>query len=618
MRSHHRLTPQTRRLVLLGMASLLLLSGCMLSPLFQAPAVLLTAVSLLLGLAACSAPASSGGGTPATPPPETPADTVIHWPAVVGLSWLSANSSLGLVLLGAATSHEGAGYAVSAGADVNGDGMGDLIIGAPFFSSNTGRAYVVFGGPSLAALAGPTPFDLGTMTSAQGVRLTGPATASAGYAVLLGGDVNGDGHADVVVGGPTASANFGAVWVAFGQGSLLAADQTLPLVAGGAGAPFDGTNGFVLIPNTANNANHTGFSLATGDLNHDGKSDLIVGAPVNSIALHPDHAVIALGTSTWANTFHPESVSAAGAAGRWFVESTSGGSVGSTLATGRVNGDAFDDLVVGAPYAGSAGAVSVIFGVASGDGTSLPANPAAFVPGTGVHITGIGAGTRTTKVGGSLADYSTYSTTNYFLGKKVAVADLNGDGFGDVAVSGYYYSYRRNFHYTGSTPSQSGPAIYDYGDHVFVISGSQLSASGTFSMATQSSQFLTIKLGYKEYVAGLATGIDINGDGHPDLLIGVYSRFNADIAGNTTAGYVIFGGIPLSGTIDVSTLDGTNGFRVQEQGGYRYDHSVTVGDVNGDGIPDVILGSAGSLKDGKVYIIFGRAAGTSYPATPAP
>src|SRR5512147_615990 len=94
-----------RRAVLLGMASLMLLSGCVLSPLFQAPAVVMTGIAVLLGLAACSPGGGGGGGTPETPPGPP------HWPAVVSLSWLNTGSTLGVALSGSG----GAGWSVSAG-----------------------------------------------------------------------------------------------------------------------------------------------------------------------------------------------------------------------------------------------------------------------------------------------------------------------------------------------------------------------------------------------------------------------------------------------------------------------------------------------------------------------
>src|SRR5690349_7786987 len=82
------------RLVLMVMASVLLLSGCMLSPLLQAPAAVMTGIAVLLGLAACSGGGGGGGGG------SSDTTTPSNWPAVVNLGVLQEFSGLGLIILG--------------------------------------------------------------------------------------------------------------------------------------------------------------------------------------------------------------------------------------------------------------------------------------------------------------------------------------------------------------------------------------------------------------------------------------------------------------------------------------------------------------------------------------
>jgi hypothetical protein len=78
------------------------------------------------------------------------------------------------------------GYSVSTAGDVNGDGYADVIVGAPGYLSNTGRAYIYYGGPSMNNIAD--------------VILTGEAADNYfGHSVSTAGDVNGDGYADVIV-----------------------------------------------------------------------------------------------------------------------------------------------------------------------------------------------------------------------------------------------------------------------------------------------------------------------------------------------------------------------------------------------------------------------------------
>ena len=111
----------------------------------------------------------------------------------------------------------------------------------------------------------------------------------------------------------------------------------------------------------------------------------------------------------------------------------------------------------------------------------------------------------------------------------------------------------------------------------------------------------------------VSTAGDVNGDGIDDLLIGA---FGADPNGDDSgASYVVFGGAGVGngGNLELSALDGTNGFRLS--GVAAGDHSgravSTAGDVNGDGVDDLLIGAPGADPNGEhsgaSYVVFGGA-----------
>ena len=155
-----------------------------------------------------------------------------------------------------------AGSAVAGAGDVNGDGLADLIVGAPFAGrrerSFSGSAYVVFGKRTTTAVDLP---GLG----AGGFRIDGPRRdAAAGYTVAGPGDVNGDGRADVMV--SAGIVQRAPVYVVHGKADAAAVDLRR---LGGPGFAIAGPR-----------ADDAGAAVSgAGDFNGDGLADMAVGAP---------------------------------------------------------------------------------------------------------------------------------------------------------------------------------------------------------------------------------------------------------------------------------------------------------------------------------------------------
>jgi hypothetical protein len=251
-----------------------------------------------------------------------------------------ARCFIGFRLDGAALG-DSAGFSVSSAGDVNGDGFDDLIVGAPGADPDAlgteGATYVVFG----TAGGFASTFDLSTLNGLTGFRLDGVAAGdNAGYSVSSAGDVNGDGFDDLIVGAYLAEPGgleSGAAFVLFGATGGFA--STIDL------ATLDGLTGFRLDGMAADDSAGRSVSSA-GDVNGDGFDDLIVGASGVAGATGASYVVfgaaggfastIDLSTLDGTTGFRLDGVAVIDRAGN------------SVAGAGDVNGDGFDDLIVGA------------------------------------------------------------------------------------------------------------------------------------------------------------------------------------------------------------------------------------------------------------------------------
>jgi hypothetical protein len=406
----------------------------------------------------------------------------------VSLSTIAGGTG-GFEIIGRTTDGETASSLALLG-DVNGDGLSDIVVGAP--SEGTGgEAYVVFG------KSNGTDVSLDDVVGGTGGFVINGATAGdqLGWSVGAAGDFNGDGLADIIVGAPQGDPDEGYAVIVYGKASTTAVSM----------GSLGGGSGLGLTLAGANTFDEAGYAVAgAGDTNRDGLDDVVVSArQADPNGGTSGRVYIVFGRSSDANI---ALATIAGGTGGYAINGEASLDLaGEAVAgAGDVNGDGRSDVIIGAngndTGADLAGRAYVVFGK---DDT------------TAVELSTVASGT------GGFA--MTGEAIANFAGASVSGAgDVDGDGFADVLVGAWNYDVNQ------------GRAYLVYGGNGTAEVMLSEIAMGTGGFALQGNGG-SDRLGWAVGGAG-----DINGDGYDDVLAGA---INDDDAGNNAGrSFVLYGG----------------------------------------------------------------------------
>jgi RTX calcium-binding nonapeptide repeat (4 copies)/FG-GAP repeat len=457
----------------------------------------------------------------------------------------------------------GANVLPSNAGDVNGDGFDDLLIGAPtnISSSDPGSAYLIFG----TANGIPTNIDLDNLRPRQGMHLTGLRPEHyAGNGVSIVGDLNHDGFDDFVVMSGITDPNSLTTslhsYIVFGHAGAFPTSFAMNRV--------NGENGYILDGLPIDEAMGGTAALSTaGDFNGDGYQDFALGLRTASSAepFESGSTFIVFGAA--APYDRSVDIRVLNATEAWRINGAQErGQIGGDLASGDINGDGFDDVLMSS---GGGKPAYVVFGKADGFDSALSV--------------------------ASLDGSNGFALTSALVGGNITAADLNGDGFDDVIIqdlTNNVGSVRVVFGHSGAFASTVSLNALDGTNGFTMLGGAEINR-GSFAISS----------------AG-----DVNGDGYEDLLIGVpHATANRQVFAGAT--YVVFGhGGAFDAQLNLAQMDISQGLRINgvSKNQFSGNSASSVGDLNGDGFGDIaiagfgLLGTPNSPPPDGTYIVYGR------------